>query len=111
MKLILIAVLLTVLISQGTSYQCYHCTNNPLLSWMADYDPNCDSPDYSNPDHIQDWPGGYDGCDTDIRSDGYVYRGTAHGHADGECVEEDGGIDCFCIGELCNTNMCEDCPP
>ncbi|CAL4213338.1 unnamed protein product, partial [Meganyctiphanes norvegica] len=126
MKFLLTAVVLAAVIHQGTSFQCYYCTNtNNLPSFPYPHDDNCSNSDYSDPNFILEFPEA-DGCFTWFYSDGTVSRSGAHGTIDdgdgtvpmsgahgtiddGECLMDNYETICFCTQELCNNELCENC--
>ncbi|CAL4095503.1 unnamed protein product [Meganyctiphanes norvegica] len=104
MKLLLAAVALAALIHQGTSINCYYCTNNSAQPNPVD--PNCSTPDYADPNFIHEWADA-DGCRTAVYTDGTVERGGAWGHPNGECHPGWDHTTCYCTGELCNNQFCD----
>ncbi|CAL4096304.1 unnamed protein product [Meganyctiphanes norvegica] len=88
---------------------CYHCTNDPRENTGFPYDANCGQYDYHGDSTVQ---GDDTTCYVALWNDRYVQRGRLGSHAydEGDCRYESLFTQCFCKGELCNTNsFCAEC--
>jgi len=90
----------------GGDYQCYYCNNYDQGSKVP-YDANCGNNNYHG--NAADQNGDDQCCYTIHYDNGNVLRTGCSGHGDGECRDGSGWTGCYCTGDKCNDNICQEC--
>ncbi|CAL4134739.1 unnamed protein product [Meganyctiphanes norvegica] len=96
--------------TEDDGFYCYQCLNYGEKSHPF-YDPDCGNPNYSNGLHAYKCdPRWCNFCQITLREQGKVLRRTESGDwSDGYCTTNAWFTICYCVGDFCNNNLCEDC--